>query len=89
MFSQWTFVERGLEHAKWSNNIFILPGGSRDHNVRTEDLYLVRFLLRNTEAATNGVLQVKVFLEIPPNSLENTFARVSFFIKLQVDLQIY
>ena len=35
------------------------------------------------EAATRGVLCKKVFLEISENSQENTFARVSFLIKLQ------
>ena len=30
------------------------------------------------EAATGGVLQNKLFLEISKNSQENTFARVSF-----------
>ena len=35
------------------------------------------------EAATNGVLWKKVFLEILQNSLENLCARVSFLIKLQ------
>ena len=34
------------------------------------------------EVATIGVLQEKVFLEIPENSQENTCARVSFLIKL-------
>ena len=37
----------------------------------------------HTEAATGGVLLVKVFLEIWQNSHENTCARVSFLIKLQ------
>ena len=36
-----------------------------------------------TEAATRGVLEKKVFLEISQNSQENTCARVSFLIKLQ------
>ena len=35
------------------------------------------------EAATRGVLQEKVFLEILQNSQENTCTRVSFFTKLQ------
>ena len=35
--------------------------------------YLVRL-----EAATAGVLQIKVFLEIPQNSRENTCVGVSF-----------
>ena len=43
-----------------------------------------------TEAATKGVLQEKVFLEISQNSLENTCARVSLLIKLQASgLQLY
>ena len=40
-------------------------------------------LLLCSEAATGGVLQEKVFLEIQQNSKENTCARVSFLIKLQ------
>ena len=36
------------------------------------------------EAATRGVLWKKVFLEISQNSQENTCARVSFLMKLQV-----
>ena len=36
-----------------------------------------------SEAATNGVLYKKVFLEISENSQENTCVRVSFLIKLQ------
>ena len=35
-----------------------------------------------TEAATRGVLWKNVFLEISQNSQENTYARVSFLIKL-------
>ena len=38
-------------------------------------------------AATGGVLQEKVFLEILQNSQENICARVSFLIKLQASLQ--
>ena len=34
------------------------------------------------EAATRGVLQKKVFLEISQNLQENTCAKVSFLIKL-------
>ena len=37
-----------------------------------------------SEVVTGGVLQQKVFLEISQNSQENTCARVSFLIKLQV-----
>ena len=36
-----------------------------------------------SEAATGGVLQEKMFLEISQNSQENTCSRVSFLIKLQ------
>ena len=36
-----------------------------------------------TEAATRGVLEENVFLEIPQNSQESTCARVSFLTKLQ------
>ena len=37
----------------------------------------------SSEAAIGGVLQEKMFLEILQNYQENTFARVSFLIKLQ------
>ena len=37
-----------------------------------------------TEGATGGVLQEKLFLEISQNSQEETCARVSLLIKLQV-----
>ena len=39
--------------------------------------------IKGSEAATGGVLQEKVFLEILQNSQENTCARVSFLITLQ------
>ena len=38
------------------------------------------------EAATGGVLEEGVFLEIFQNSQENAFARASFLIKLQASL---
>ena len=38
-----------------------------------------------SEAATGGVLQEKVFLEILQNSQKNTCASVSFSIKLQAE----
>ena len=38
-----------------------------------------------SEAATGGVLYKKVFLEISQNSQENTYARVSFLMKLQAE----
>ena len=38
---------------------------------------------KNSEAATRGVLQKRVFLETSQNSQENTCARDSFLIKLQ------
>ena len=45
---------------------------------------------RNTEAATEGVLQEKVFLEISQNSQESTSARIYFFNKVAgPGLQIY
>ena len=37
----------------------------------------------SSEAATGGVLEEKVFLEISQNSQENTYASVSILIKLQ------
>ena len=40
------------------------------------------FLLQDTEAATGGVLQQKVFLEISQNSQEDTCASVSFSNKV-------
>ena len=43
-----------------------------------------------SEAVTRGVLWKNVFLEISQNSQENTCARVSFLIELQVSgMQIY
>ena len=43
-----------------------------------------------TEAAAGSVLREKMFLEISQNLQENTYARVSFLIKLQTsDLQLY
>ena len=41
------------------------------------------FLIKSTGAATRGVLQKNVFLEISQNSQENTSARDSFLIKLE------
>ena len=38
-------------------------------------------------AATGGVLQEKVFLEVSQNLQENTCARVSFLIRLQLKLK--
>ena len=38
--------------------------------------------LKNAEAATRGVLQKKVFLQMLQKSQENTCTRVSFLIKL-------
>ena len=44
----------------------------------------------SSEAGTGGVLQKKVSFEISQNSQENTCARVSFLIKLQISgLQLY
>ena len=43
-----------------------------------------------SEAATGGVLQEKVSLEISQNSQESTFTRVSFLTELQAwGLQLY
>ena len=39
--------------------------------------------IHNKEAAVQSCSVKKVFLEISQNSQENTFARVSFLIKLQ------
>ena len=38
--------------------------------------------LQATEAATGGLLQENLFLDILQNSQENTYARVSFLITL-------
>ena len=38
----------------------------------------------STEAATRDALSKNVFLEISQNLQENTYARISFLIKLQV-----
>ena len=44
--------------------------------------------IQNTEAATGGVLKIQI--KVSQNSWENTYARVSFLIKLQaLDLQLY
>ena len=40
-----------------------------------------------SEAATGGVLYKEVFLEISQNSQENTYARVSFLMKLQAEFR--
>ena len=41
------------------------------------------------EAVAQRCYVKKVFLEISQNSQENTYARVSFLIKLPANLQIY
>ena len=40
-------------------------------------------MFHHAEAATGGILEENVFLEISQNSQKNTCARVSFLIKLQ------
>ena len=52
---------------------------------KTYEMFIDYIILhRNTaETAIRGVLWKKVFSEIAQNSQENTFARVSFLIKLQ------
>ena len=52
---------------------------------KTYEMFIGYIILyRNTaETAIRGVLWKKVFSEIAQNSKENTFARVSFLIKLQ------
>ena len=45
--------------------------------------YIKKAIFVLIEAATEGVLQEKIFLEISQNSQENTCARVSFLIKLR------
>ena len=45
--------------------------------------YIKKAIFVLIEAATEGVLQEKIFLEISQNSQENTCARVSFLIKSQ------
>ena len=46
--------------------------------------------IENAEAAIGGVLLESVFFEISQSSQQNTFARVSFLIKLQaLGLQLY
>ena len=46
-------------------------------------MFFIKFTFRDAGAATRGVLQEKMFIEILQNSLENTCARVFFFIMLQ------
>ena len=48
------------------------------------NFYFGKSLQLGTEAATEGFLEEKVFLEISQNSEENTSATVSFLIKLRV-----
>ena len=43
---------------------------------------MICFMLTSPEAATRGVLQEKVFLEISQNSLENNCVRASFLMLL-------
>ena len=50
--------------------------------IHDDRLSIYRYRLQHTEVATRSVLCKKVFLEISQNSLENTFARASFLIKL-------
>ena len=45
--------------------------------------YIKKAIFVLIEAATEGVLQEKIFLEISQNSQENTCARFSFLIKSQ------
>ena len=44
---------------------------------------------QNAEAATGGVLQEKVFLEISQNSQKNSCARVYNFIKKETMAQVF
>ena len=44
---------------------------------------IAALILCNLEAVTGRVLKERVFLEISQNLWEDTFARVSFLIKLQ------
>ena len=52
--------------------------------IRTPYNILVQYFFYSIEAAIRGVLCKKVFLKISQNSQENTCAKVSFLIKLQV-----
>ena len=75
----------------WINE-FNLRGGRRYiSSVQVVGIYQVTPVFTSftakvihTEAATRGLLYKKVFLQIPQKSRENTCARVSFLIKLQV-----
>ena len=58
-----------------------LPWPNKYSNLKTICHFLWTKLL--AEAATRGVLQQKLFLEMSQNSQENTCARVSFLIQLQ------
>ena len=55
----------------------------RPSGVSTNETHTGKTFFMFAEAATRGILQKKVFLEISQNSHENTCARVSFLIKLQ------
>ena len=45
--------------------------------------FILKYLSRKSRAVVRMCPVEKVFLEIPQNSLENTFVRVYFLIKLQ------
>ena len=42
-------------------------------------MFFIKFTFKDAGAATRGVLQEKMFIEISQNSLENTCARVFLF----------
>ena len=67
------------ENTKISKKNKLILGNSLKLKDKTKDAHARD--RQSPEAATRGVLQKKLFLEISQNSQENTGARVSFLIK--------
>ena len=67
------------ENAKISKKRKLILGNSLKLKDKTKDTHARD--RQSPEAATRGVLQKKLFLEISQNSQENTGARVSLLIK--------
>ena len=56
----------------------------RVYDLKSNERYI--FFLNSTEAVGQRCSLKKLFIEISPNSYQNTCARVSFFIKLQASI---
>ena len=64
-----------LKFAEWRSALNVFS---------TSSYLIIGSALTYTEAASGGVLQIKVLLKILQNSHENNCARASFLMKLQV-----